>query len=338
MRSDLKGGIEMLESANNNAETIAVMDLTERYEFLVMELDGMTRLFTNLGVVQKQITDELKTLVECVEMLREQKADRDEVADGLRDKADLTRMAGLLHEKDFAQARFEIEKRIEKSYDKFQKQDEVWQAAMRDMSHIADQKSDLVALMAFKERATNELNMAREKQNQLEIMLGEPEAALLTRHLATSAACGSCLTPAVMALKDATYGKPALLPALRPTPLGAEDPCVAEEPLHPPDNRRHICLRWVGGSHTLMAAHVSREKAAQARLGTIPTKKYTGYGTDGRLYMMEDDLLPCVECNKFSADDADGLHPRSPTPIGDGDRAHGLVGSKRESAPKPSHT
>lgn len=59
-------------------------------------------------------------------MVREQKADRDEVLDGLRDKADTSRLAGLLTEDEFAMARGDLECRISMCYEKFHRQDQVW--------------------------------------------------------------------------------------------------------------------------------------------------------------------------------------------------------------------
>ncbi|XP_037302044.1 uncharacterized protein LOC119192330 [Manduca sexta] len=89
MRSELKAGMAQLSQAGGNSETAAVMELTERYDLLVVELDAVLHEHQALSSFQKQLGDELHSLVECVEMLREQKADRDEVQDGLRDKVSL---------------------------------------------------------------------------------------------------------------------------------------------------------------------------------------------------------------------------------------------------------
>ncbi|KAJ8720451.1 hypothetical protein PYW07_012494 [Mythimna separata] len=111
--------------------------------------------------------------------------------------------------------------------------------------------------------------------------------------------------------------------------------------------RKHICHRWVGGSHTLVAGHVKREKAAAPLLQATPTQKYTGYGSDGRLYMMEKELKPCAECNKRGADgDLSSKAPspsltdvHSPAPAAaDGERYHGLLSTKLSStAPGSDH-
>ncbi|KAJ8720450.1 hypothetical protein PYW07_012493 [Mythimna separata] len=312
MRGDLKDGLEMLETANNNAETAAVQDLTERYEMLMLELESRTHQAGNLDHAQQQIAEEFKTLVECVEMLQEQKNDRDEVLDGLKDKADLSRLAGLLHETDFAKARFEIEKRIAKSYEKFYSQDEMWQIAMRDLTRITEHKADLCALMAFKQRATNEINEIRKKQHELEVLLGEPQAALLTRELAKGASCGVCLTRALMPMEDATYGRPALLPALRPAPVGAEDPCLADAVLRPTDTRYvPLCVPhapWCRWRTPRTAARRCCPRCARHRWAprtrAWPTPCYAR-PTPG--------MCPCVMCVPHARAHADGgRHVRPP--------------------------
>ncbi|XP_047028745.1 uncharacterized PE-PGRS family protein PE_PGRS54-like [Helicoverpa zea] len=315
MRLDLKGGIQQLEQANNNAETAAILELSERYEGLVIELDNTLHTHQSLTVLQKQLSEELRSLVECVEMLREQKADRDEVLDGLRDKADITRLAGLLHEGDFAHAREDLEERLENCYKKFKRQDEIWLCALKDLAAITESKAEIIQLLAIKDTATEELKKIQESLRQLYIMLGEPKAAILMRMLAKGAACGSCLAPALMEPTDPDYGQPNALPALRPPPDG-EEPCtVMLKPLPPPDARHHVCRRWVGGSHTLVGAPVSRERAV-ADTRAPPTKRFAGYGTDGRMYLLEEELQPCVECNKLSTDDQD--EGPLPTPTGGG--------------------
>ncbi|KAJ0175915.1 hypothetical protein K1T71_008089 [Dendrolimus kikuchii] len=302
MRTDLKGGLTQLEQANNNAETTAIMELNERYEELVSELDRTTFAHQGLTIHQKQLSDELHSLVECVETLREQKADRDEVLDGLRDKANNSRLAGLLTEVDFAVAREEIDRRLEVCYDKFKRQEAVWMLALNDLKHVAETKAEFMQLLATKEDTQQELQELHELLRQLTVLLGEPKAAILTRQLAKDASCGVCLVPALMEPLDANHGAPPPLPAMRrPSPAGAppqETPCLEEwSPPQPPDTREHACRRWVGGSHTLISEGVKREQATPMPVQTIPTRKYTGYGSDGRLYQLEEDLQPCIECN-----------------------------------------
>ncbi|CAG4992533.1 unnamed protein product [Colias eurytheme] len=63
----------------------------------------------------------------------------------------------------------------------------------------------------------------------------------------------------------------------------------------------------IGTSATAGAAgptrwsQAARREQARGTGHSVPSKRYTGYGTDGRLYMMEDELQPCIECNEVNA-------------------------------------
>ncbi|CAH2239639.1 jg3209 [Pararge aegeria aegeria] len=157
-----------------------------------------------------------------MEMLREQKADRDEVLDGLRDKADTSRLAGLLSELDFAEARTDFERRIDLCHEKFDRQDEVWQVSY---------------LMMYVRRP-------------------------------------------------------------------------------------HICHRWCGGSHTLVTEFTRRAQAPAGQLAGL-ARKFQGYGADGRLYMMEEECQPCVECNLLSEEETLQVLPAPPGHGGAGDMSPG---------------
>ncbi|XP_050666850.1 titin homolog isoform X2 [Leptidea sinapis] len=258
IRIDLRRGLEQVYNVNNNAETAAMAELSDRHRELVTALDETVHAHRSLTRMQSQLGGELHSLVECVEMMREQKADRDEVLDGLNDKADISRLAGLLTEIEFAKARADLEKRLFNCHDKFKKQENIWMAA------------------------------------------------ILKRKLADGGACASCGLKALMSPVDATYGAPPRLPALRTPPAGAptisistEGPCLAVDMVPTAPEERHICRRWVGGSHTLISESTRRGPASSVNLQAVPTKKYVSYGIDGRLYMMEEELKPCIECNKL---------------------------------------
>ncbi|OWR54252.1 Glutamine-rich protein 2 [Danaus plexippus plexippus] len=321
MRSDLKKGLQQLDNVNNNAETAAVMELTERYTELVVDLDTTMTAHTALQQLQSKLAGEMHeetnkhqqnfqvwvvfvvcrpplSLVECVEMLREQKCDRDEVLDGLRDKADISRLAGLLSEVQFATARTDFERRLDLCHDKFNRQDAMWTSAVMDLSRLTDQKAELIELLSLRDTTQKQLQELQDRLHTMAVVLGEPKAALLTRQLARGAVCGACGASALMEPRDSHAGAPPRLPPLRAEP--EPEPCnrwiVAEPPLE-----RHVCHRWAGGSHTLLSA-TTHERAPSLDLSEIRTMKYTGHGTDGRLYMLEEDLKPCVECNMLTTD------------------------------------
>lgn len=62
-----------------------------------------------------------------IEILRDTKSDRDEVADALKDKAGLDALNGLVSRQEFDAVRGDFEKRIGSAYDKFNNQEIVWQ-------------------------------------------------------------------------------------------------------------------------------------------------------------------------------------------------------------------
>ncbi|XP_022113198.2 uncharacterized abhydrolase domain-containing protein DDB_G0269086 [Pieris rapae] len=318
MRGDLQGGLTLLETVNNNAETAAVVELTSRYQELVTELESTLHSHRALTKLQTQLADELRSLVECVELLREQKADKDEVADGLRDKADTSRLAGLLTETEFAMARADLERRLAVCHDKFQRQDNVWMTAVKDLNKILEGKSEILDLLSCRDEVQKQLQLLHDRLQVLAAVLGEPKAAAVKRQLAVGASCAACGTAALMSPRDATRGAPPRLPALRPPPAGApsKEPCLKD--WMPPDlpDDRHVCRRWCGGSHTLVTESTRREQANAVVTEGVPTKRYTGYGTDGRLYMMEEELQPCVECNQIAQEKCEV----SPLDIGAGDQ------------------
>ncbi|CAH0727272.1 unnamed protein product, partial [Brenthis ino] len=342
IRTDLKNGLSQLENVNNNAEGAAVIELTERYQDLVTELDSTLHAHKALTTLQSELGGEMHSLVECVEMLREQKCDRDEVLDGLRDKADATRLAGLLTEIDFAAARADFERRIELCHDKFRRQEAVWMAAIRDLTHITDHKAELVELLSARDdarRRLRELHARRARRAAVydthHGFFKPSKAALLTREVSAGAVCGACGAAALMAAHDAARGAPARLPALRPPPEDdLHPPCISDWIGPEPPSDKHVCRRWCGGSHTLLAGAAPRERAppgpppapsARAPPGPppAPSARYAGYGEDGRLYMMEEELKPCLECNLLSteappaADGGAGDSPASRPPTQD---------------------
>ncbi|XP_063625230.1 uncharacterized protein LOC134796966 [Cydia splendana] len=292
IRAELQGGLQQLEIGNSNPETAAVMELNGRFEDLVRGLDETLLQHTALSNMQHQLTLELKTLVEGVEMLREQKADRDELLDILRDKADISMLEGLVRQEEFERAQAYLEQRVDQCNNKFKRQDEVWMDAIKDLRELTDTKAQITELLKIRDEATTQLQSIDERINRLALILGEPKAAMLMRKLARDASCGSCLTPAMM--PPGAPAAPPALPAARgpkpPPPPAPPEPQAA----HYPDFRTHKCNRWVGGSHTLLPA--GRVHAAPIDVPDV-TNKYTGYGDDGRIYWMESPMEACVECN-----------------------------------------
>ncbi|VVC88741.1 unnamed protein product [Leptidea sinapis] len=280
IRIDLRRGLEQVYNVNNNAETAAMAELSDRHRELVTALDETVHAHRSLTRMQSQLGGELH--------------------------ADISRLAGLLTEIEFAKARADLEKRLFNCHDKFKKQENIWMAAIKDLSKITDGKADLIDLLSTRDLCEKRLQELHDCLVALAIKLGEPDAAILKRKLADGGACASCGLKALMSPVDATYGAPPRLPALRTPPAGAptisistEGPCLAVDMAPTAPEERHICRRWVGGSHTLISESTRRGPASSVNLQAVPTKKYVSYGIDGRLYMMEEELKPCIECNKL---------------------------------------
>ncbi|KPJ04656.1 hypothetical protein RR46_03267 [Papilio xuthus] len=225
MRSELKSGLEQLAAVNNNTEAIALAELTARYEDMVVGLDDVNTTHQALYTVQTKLSDELRNLVESVEMLRDQKSDRDEVLDALRDKADISRLAGLLTEEKFAEARAELERMLDICQDKFKRQDKTWIRALEDIERALETKAGQTELMSGRQDVETRLQELHDLLQRLEEQLGDPIAALLMRRLGRGAVCGACGTSALM-----TPGVPAQPPELPALPTSRPPPPAARPP------------------------------------------------------------------------------------------------------------
>lgn len=82
-----------------------------------------------------------------IELLRELKSDRDEVADALRDKAGLGALNGLVTLQQFHAVRGDFEKRIGAAYDKFNNQEITWQVNNDNIFNIIISYSNNVKFM-----------------------------------------------------------------------------------------------------------------------------------------------------------------------------------------------
>ncbi|CAH2041221.1 unnamed protein product, partial [Iphiclides podalirius] len=310
IRTDLKCGLEQLASVNDNAEATALKELQDRYGELILQLEMVNNTHQATSSVLGKLTDELRSLVDSVEMLRDQKMDRDEVLDALRDKADISRLAGLLTEEKFAEARAELDKMFEDCHQKFRKQDKAWMCAMEDLKNMTETKVGQLELASERDRLQEQLRQLHGHLQRVETQLGDPKAALLMRHLSRGAVCGSCGAPAMMepGVEPLPPPLPASLPArplhpptpTRPAPLPptvepAPQPCKTTIAQETADDDALALRRWCGGAHTLQPA--GRQRAPRTVAPAPRTRRYDGVGTDGKLYLLEEDMLPCAECN-----------------------------------------
>ncbi|KPJ17306.1 hypothetical protein RR48_08797 [Papilio machaon] len=313
MRTELKSGLEQLAAVNNNSEATALAELTARYEDMVVGLDDVNTTHQALYTVQSKLSDELRNLVESVEMLRDQKSDRDEVLDALRDKADISRLAGLLTEEKFAEAHGELERMLDICQDKFKRQDKTWIRALEDIEKALEMKAEQTELMSSRQDVEARLQELHDLLQRLEEQLGDPIAALLMRRLGRGAVCGACGTSALMT--PGVPPQPPELPALpaphtarRPVPAADADSTQVCVP-HPHVEDVKTPVRWCGGEHTIRSQ--LRQRARPPPRTPLTTRPYIGVGVDGRTYHMEEELQPCMECNEL-------LEPRKDAAGGEG--------------------
>ncbi|XP_026332535.1 uncharacterized protein LOC113239669 [Hyposmocoma kahamanoa] len=177
---------------------------------------------------------------------------------------------------------------------------------VNDFGDIMEGKADLMQLVRVRDDAENQLQELHKRLQMLAKILGDPKAAAITRQLSRDARCVACRIPALMEQHDPNANKPPMFPTFRPTigttipsqPDAEDDVCTKTWtlPAREPDKDVHACQRWVGGSHTLLSPFVTREHA-QCTLEMRPVKRFLGTGTDGKLYNLEEECMPCKECN-----------------------------------------
>lgn len=204
-----------------------------------------------------------------IEVLRELKADRDEVADALRDKADLGALNGIVSMEQFDAVRGDFEKQIGAAYDKFNNQESVWQAsillvvtlvcrllvifvkrhlrhhllqkAIEDHLRELNEKADRIQVVSLRDDINKYLVDFRAQLKFMSDIVGEPKAFATAKKMFRDAACLSCSTPAHMELEEPN--KVPALPGVRPPAIGAEAPkqkkeCYPGLPIpHPIDPR-----------------------------------------------------------------------------------------------------
>nr|XP_034827039.1 chromosome-associated kinesin KIF4-like [Maniola hyperantus] len=83
----LNSGIAQLADANNNAEVTAIMNLLEHSEEIEAELSNMPDEIKGLMVSQIEQRSQMRILMDYIKMIQEEKANRDEVLEGLKYKA-----------------------------------------------------------------------------------------------------------------------------------------------------------------------------------------------------------------------------------------------------------
>ncbi|XP_047506772.1 serine-rich adhesin for platelets-like isoform X2 [Pieris napi] len=314
MQHDLESGLEtMAESmANSGGDTLAVAELNAHFTDLQVDFDNTHTKQKELQEYQDSIALDLQGLLKQIEILRETKSDRDEVADALRDKAGLGALNGLVTLQQFNAVRGDFEKRIGAAYDKFNNQEIIWQKAIDDLLRELHEKADIVQVMSLRDDIQNNLDKLGNRIRSMLDIVGEPRSAAVSRKLFRDSNCLSCSTPANMNIEE--VNKIPIIPAFksskRPPTIGAEDEskpkesgdyiCYPGQPVrHPIDERAHICRRYCGGSHTMVPASTLTRGPTGMIITNMPHSTSTALGTDGKVYQVDENVKkPCVPCNK----------------------------------------
>ncbi|XP_028172708.1 uncharacterized protein LOC114361753 [Ostrinia furnacalis] len=314
MQHDLESGLEAMAEAlaNTGGDTAAVAELNNHFTNLQTDLDTAASRQKELRDIQNALSLDLQSLWKQIEILRDTKSDRDEVADALRDKAGLGALNGLVSRQEFDAVRGDFEKRIGSAYDKFNNQEIVWQKAIDDLIRELNEKADWIQVVSLQGSINKYLEKFRNKIREMEEVVGEPRAATVSRKLHRDAECLSCATAAHMDIEEPN--KLPLMPGFpssRPPAIGAEAKtkpsedgdhrgvCYPGMPVpHAIDPRAHVCHRYCGGSHTLINNTLSRAPAGMI-INPALREVSTAVGTDGRLYMVDGDNVkkPCLPCN-----------------------------------------
>ncbi|OWR54411.1 Glutamine-rich protein 2 [Danaus plexippus plexippus] len=314
MQHDLEVGLESMSEAiaNTGGDTAAAAELNTNITNLQMEFDTANIKQKNLKDQQGLLFIDLEGLWKQIEILRETKSDREEVADALRDKAGLGALNGLVSQQQFDAVRGDFEKRIGAAYDKFNNQEIIWQKAIDDLLRELNEKADWIQVASLRDDVNANLEKLRKNIKSIMDIVGEPNAAAVSKKLFHDTACLSCASPANMELE-----KPDLIPALPAFPKSGDQPatdsetnkpkedgdhllCYPGRPIpHPKDPRSHICQRYCGGSHTIITGAVSRAPVGMI-ITPLQRRITTGIGTDGKVYLTDapdQQIKPCLPCN-----------------------------------------
>ncbi|XP_050669447.1 myosin-9-like isoform X2 [Leptidea sinapis] len=315
MEHDLEMGLEALAEAlaNTGGDSTAAAELNANFIELQAEFDYSNKRQNELKETQTYLALDLQALWKQIEILRESKSDRDEVADALRDKAGLGALNGLVSLQQFNAVRGDFEKRIGAAYDKFNSQEMIWQKAIDDLLRELDEKGDLAQVIALRDEIYCHIQKLNAKCTAMQEILGEPNAAAISRAIIRDANCLSCSSPANLS-SNAESGIPALpeFPkSKRPPTIGAEVKsgpkedgdhiCYPGQPItHTIDPRAHFCHRYCGGAHTMGQGKISRAPIG-TNITALQSNKSTAIGTDGRVYVVDEDTgerKPCLPCNQ----------------------------------------
>ncbi|XP_063532353.1 uncharacterized protein LOC134743017 [Cydia strobilella] len=311
MQYQLETGIENMVDKVAHIRTApeALKELNIRLDTLQQDLENTTAELKDLRAFQNNMTLDLARIWKEIELIRDAKADREEIADVLRDKAGIENLNGMVSAGEFNAVCADIETKINASYNKFNNQEIIWQMAIDDLAKSINEKGDWKDIYTLREDINRHLNNLQDKVDKLIEVVGEPRAAAIRKKLFSDSDCVCCGTPANMNIEVPVQRLPNFT-KIRASADGAEAPnipkadgdhavlCIPGRPVaHPEDARSHMCQRFCGGSHTLIPP-VPRAPPG-VTITQCPRENTTTIGSDGKAYMTDEyiELKPCTQCN-----------------------------------------
>ncbi|KOB69036.1 Uncharacterized protein OBRU01_14007 [Operophtera brumata] len=232
--------------AKINSMDTGIAELNAHLSDFQSDIKDMIMRQKDLRNTQNSIALDFEALWKQIELLRDIKADREEVADALRDKVGLGALNGIVSLQQFDAVRGDIEKQIATAYDKFNSQETIWQKIIDDLLRELNEKTDWIQVISLKEDINKHLDNFRCRLNTMMEVVGEPKAAAVAKKLHRDLACLCCSTPTDMLLEEHVILP--VLPAMRQPTKGAEarmlkgdgdhGPCYPGHPIpHPRDPR-----------------------------------------------------------------------------------------------------
>ncbi|XP_063379450.1 uncharacterized protein LOC134666229 [Cydia fagiglandana] len=311
MQYQLETGIENMvdKVAQIRSTPEALKELNIRLDTFQQDLENTTAELKNLRAFQNNMTLDLARIWKEIEIIRDAKADRDEITDVLRDKAGIENLNGMVSAGEFNAVCADLQTKINASYNKFNNQEVVWQMAIDDLTKSINEKGDWKVIYTLREDINRHLNNLQDKVDKLIEVVGEPRAAAIRKKLFSDADCVCCGTPASMNIEVPVQRLPNFT-KIRASADGAEGPnipkedgdhaglCIPGRPVaHPKNERSHVCQRFCGGSHTLIPP-ISRAPPG-VTITQCPRENTTTIGSDGKAYMTDQyiELKPCAQCN-----------------------------------------
>lgn len=240
-------------------------------KILVMqeEIEKLTTKATQLMEENDSRQRHMDSLLEQIELLKKDKAGREDLEDALANKADICAVVRKVSHDQFDAACDDLSRNIEETLKKLLEQERLWQQALADIQEEIGNKLDKVELSSLQDFVQNKLKMLQERLKALAALKIDTEAAGVKSKYLRKVNCISCDKDVVIRKEtDPSLMPPA--PSLPPTKsmgpyLTYELDQLRKEQKTPHGRNmrhfedavnskqldtNHLCNRYCGGSHT----------------------------------------------------------------------------------------